>query len=151
MHLESLHVASSIANVANVGVGTDDLISTSLPANFFGPAPAAQIIRIFAWGSTANNANAKTVTLNFGTDIPVTTALTASIAGQWSITAIVTRTGVSTQDIVAYTLQGATVIYDQEQTAATQVETAAITVKCTGNATADGDIDQAGLLIERIR
>lgn len=133
--------------VGNVGAGTDDLMTYSLPANAL--SANGKGIRITAWGTTANNANAKTVTLEWGDAATVlTTALTASIVGQWRITATVIRTGASTQDVSAMLVQGATVIVDQEQTAATQTDTAAIQIAVTGTATANNDIVQEGLLVE---
>jgi hypothetical protein len=132
--------------VGNVGGGTDDLQSYDLPANTLGVD--GRVLRITAWGTTANNVNAKTVTLNFGSQTIMTQALTTSIAGTWRISAIVTRTGSNTQDIFAELLQLATIVHKQTLTAGTQTDTAAITIKCTGAATSNDDILQEGLLVE---
>lgn len=133
--------------VGNVGTGTDDLITYSLPASAL--SANGKGVRITAWGTTANNANAKTVTLDFGTQTIETEALTTSQASVWLIQALVFRTGSNTQDILARLFQdGATQINDMTITAGTQTDTAAITIKCTGNATADNDIVQEGLLVE---
>lgn len=134
--------------VGNVGGGTDDLMTFTIPANVL--VTTNKAIRVKAWGTTANNANAKTLTFNVGSQTVLTTALTVSIAGQWEVEAVIIRTGSSTQDIVARTLQGATLIFDQELTAGTQTETATIVVKCTAAATADNDIVQEGMIVEVI-
>lgn len=132
--------------VGNVGGGTDDLQSYDLPANVL--SANGVTLRIYAWGTTANNVNAKTVTLNFGSQTIMTQALTTSLAGTWRIEAIVARTGSSTQDIFAELLQLSTIIHKHTLTAGTQTDTAAITIKCTGAATADNDIVQEGLVVE---
>lgn len=136
----------NVTAVGNVGGGTDDLISYSVPANTL--YTNGKTIRVTAWGTTANNANAKTLTLNVGSQAVVSTGLTTNLAGMWRIEALIVRTGASTQDIVASTTQGATVIFDQELTAGTQTDTSAITIKCTGAATTNDDIVQEGLLVE---
>ena len=141
-----IHV--NAAAVGNVGSGTDDLMTFSLPANTLNRT--GKVIRAWGWGTTANNVNAKTLTFNVGSQVVVSTALTASIAGQWETLVTIIRTGANTQDIRARTLQGATVIFDQELTAGTQTETAAITLKMTGAATADNDIVQEGMIIEEL-
>lgn len=132
--------------VGNVGAGTDDLITYSLPANAL--TASGRGLRIRAWGITANNGNAKTVTLDFGSQVVMTQALTTSIAGTWRIDAIIARTGASTQDVFAELLQLATIVHKQTITAGTQTETGAITIKCTGTATSNNDIVNEGLLVE---
>ena len=142
-------VAKANANsaaVGNVGAGTDDLMTYSLPANSL--SKTNSVIRILAWGTTTNNGNAKTVTLNFGSQTILTQALTVSIAGTWRISAAIIKSGSNTQDIFAELLQLATIVHNQTLTAGTQTDTAAITIKCTGAATADNDIVQEGLVVE---
>ena len=51
--------------VGNVTTGEDNLITYSLPANTLSVNGMA--LRIVAWGLTANNANAKTLKVYFGT------------------------------------------------------------------------------------
>ena len=135
--------------VGNVGVGTDDLMTYAMPAGTLHENGRA--VRIRAWGTTANNANAKTVTLAFGATTLVSTALTANQAGVWDINAIVIRTGDATQVAVATLNQGgATTIVDSENTSPTENLTAAVTIKCTGTATANDDISQKGLVVEYV-
>lgn len=135
-------------NVGNVTTGTDDLMSYTVPANTL--STNGQLLRVTAWGSTANNAAAKTVTMECGTQQIMTQALTANLAGTWRIVAYVVRTGVATQDIFAELLQLTTIVHKQTATAGTQDETAAITIKCTGTATSTDDIVQDGLIVEAL-
>lgn len=133
--------------VGNVGAGTDDLMTYSLPAKTL--LDSGRGVRIRAWGTTANNVNAKTVTLAFGATTLVSTALTASQAGVWDIVATVVRTGDATQVAIATLNQGgATTIVDSESTSPTEDLTAAVTIKCTGAATANDDISQKGMTVE---
>ena len=137
--------------VGNVGVGEDNLMTYSLPLASLNAAGKG--VRIKAWGTTANNANAKTVILYFGTTAIETYALTINIAGFWEITASVFSTGTDTQDYVAQlTSVGAAgvALVDQEAGTSAQDDGAAITIKCTGTATADNDVVQQGFHIEII-
>jgi hypothetical protein len=139
-------MTSVSTEVGNVGAGTDDLQTFSVPAKVLNLT--GRTIRVKAWGRTANNGNAKTVTLNFGSQIVMTQALTAGIAGTWRIDCEVIKTGSNMQRIFAELLQLATIVHTQTATAGTQTDTAAITVKCTGAATANDDIVQEGMIVE---
>lgn len=144
--------------VGNVGTGTDDLITYALPASAL--EAVGQSLRVRAWGTTAGNANAKTLTINFGATVVYTKALEVATAtnlqtGQWIFDMLVTRTGASTQAIVVSLRQllgGTAAIRDEIVghgiVAATETDTAAITIKCTGAATSDNDIVQSGLIVE---
>lgn len=137
----------NLTGVGNVTTGEDDLITYALPASTL--SANGMGLRITAWGSTANNANTKTVKLFFGATAILTQALTASIAGSWRIVAEVFRTGVDTQDCIASLSQGATDIAHAEFTATTIDDGAAITIKCTGESSVDtNDLIQEGLMVE---
>lgn len=135
--------------VGNVGGGTDDLITYTMPASSM--VTTGKGVRILAWGETANNANAKTVVLNFGSTAILTNALTISIAGFWRIEAEVIRTGSSAQiytSALATTGTAGVALNDLEGGTSAQTETNTIVIKCTGAATADNDIIQRGLIVE---
>lgn len=135
--------------VGNVGAGTDDLMTYSLPANSLSGNEKG--VRITAWGTFANNANAKTLTMNFGSTVILTNALTINVGATWYMEAYVFRTGVDTQDYIAklITVGAAGVaVNDIENGTSAQDDGAAITIKCTGAATTDNDIVQEGMIIE---
>lgn len=135
--------------VGNVGAGEDDLITFSLIANCL--TGNGHGVRITAWGDGANNANAKTLRMYFGATALVTTSLTAGQADTWRIEATVIRTGAATQVASAQLLQfGATTLIDVENTSPGETLTGAVTIKCTGDATADDDIRQLGMIVEYI-
>ena len=143
---------AALANVNNAAVGNtdageDNLITYALPANAL--SANAKGVRIRAWGTGANNANAKTLKLYFGTQVILTTSLTINQVDTWKIEATVWRTGAAGQDWETHLIQsGTTTLVDVENGTATQDETAAITIKCTGEATTTNDIVQEGLSVE---
>lgn len=146
-------VVANVNNTAvgNVGGGTDDLITYSLPATSMNSNGRG--VRITAWGTTANNVNAKTLILNFGSAAILTNSLTTSVAGIWRIEAEVFRTGSNIQDYssqLVTTGTAAVAINDIEGGTASQTDSSAITIKCTGAGTSNNDIVQEGLLVEML-
>lgn len=134
--------------VGNVGAGEDDLMTYSLPASALKAAGVG--VHITVWGTTASNANAKTLKLYFGTAVILTNALTISIAGVWRVEADVFSTGIDTQDYVSQLVTTGTAgvaLNDIEVGSLTQDDGAAITIKCTGEATSNNDIIQEGMLV----
>lgn len=140
-------------NVGNVGTGEDDLMSYTLPVQFF--SADGQGLEVVAWGSTANNSNTKTVKLYFGGTAILTTALTVSQAGIWRIQATILRRSSNAQDYSAQLIQGgSTTLVDCESGTLAITDSAAIVVKCTGTVTDGGggvnnnDILQEGMTIK---
>ena len=132
--------------VGNVGVGEDDLITYSLLANTLNANGKG--VRITAWGTLANNANAKTLKLYFGSATILTQALTINSLYIWRITALVFRTAADTQVYHSEYDSEITSTPDWESGTPAEDDGAAITIKCTGEATANNDIVQSGLLVE---
>ena len=141
----------NITAVGNTGIGEDNLITYSLPANSL--SANGKALRITAWGTLANNANLKTLKLYFGAAIiNAGLNMTVNIDGRWIVKGLVIRTGTSAQDynsITSETTSGfGTAKHFGVTGTATEVETGAITIKCTGEATADNDIVQEGMIVE---
>lgn len=148
-HIESVACVVT-TGVGNLGAsGPDDLQSCTLPANAL--TTTNRCFEVLAKGTTANNANAKTVRLAVGGTAVITKQLTASIAGRWTITATVCRTGASAQDYFAESVNfggttvsstdGATVAVLSGNGTATETETNAIIIKTQSTAsTTDNDI-----------
>jgi hypothetical protein len=138
--------------VGNVGAGEDDLMTYSLPANSL--SSNGKGVRVTAWGRTANNANAKTLKIYFGVAI-ATYLLHTSIVGRWKASVLILRNGSNVQDSVweIYETNFATDLLVGTQidvTSTGQTDTAGITTKLTGQATANDDIVQEGMLIEML-
>ena len=133
--------------VGNAGAGEDNLITYALPTDSF--SAAGKGVHITAWGITANNVNAKTVKLYFGSII-LTNSLTASIAGAWRVEADVFSTGTDAQRYISQlvTVGAAGVaLNDVETGTLTENDGAAITIKCTGEAVDNNDIVQQGQIV----
>jgi hypothetical protein len=154
-YMERLETQRSVnvTAVGNVGTGEDNLMTYSLIANTL--SADQRVVRITAWGTTANNSNTKEVKLYFGATAILTTALTVSQAGRWRINAEVCLVGSSSQDYSAQLIQGGTTtLVDVEGGSLTETDTAAITIKCTGTVTDGGggvnnnDITQEGMIVE---
>lgn len=141
-----LRGTQSATAVGNVGIGEDDLATYVLPASAM--TTVGDTLIVSAWGTTANNANVKTLKMYFGTDLVLTTILTPSQVSPWVVDANIVRTGVGAGRVVARLTQGGAVtIVDAESTSYAQTETAAITVKLTGEATANNDVQQFGMVV----
>jgi hypothetical protein len=137
--------------VGNVGGGTDDLMSYSLPANSL--SANGKSVRVTAWGAGANNANGKTLGTTFGTGVS-SVSLDSSVAIAWRLEMVIIRTGSNAQKIflTSYINTGAVASANQQgfhqNLTATQTDTGAITIKFTAAGVADNDITQHGMLVE---
>lgn len=121
----------------------------TLPANTL--ATAGQAIRVYCWGTTAANAQNKTMKLYFGsTSIATPTAATNNKG--WYLEAIVMRRTATTQGVLAKGLVDTTAV-TPANTDAAETLTGNVLVKCTGtNGTASsGDITAQGMITELIK
>lgn len=145
--------------VGNVGGGEDDLMTFSLAANSL--SAVGKGIRVTAWGTAANNANAKSVRLAIG-GVGILVALVVSINSAWKIDYLIISTGTNTQDVfhrISQINSGATPNVSVMDTISPatgaashpNVDTSTVLViKCTGTGVADNDIVQEGMLVEYI-
>ena len=111
-------------------------------------------VKVTAWGSTANNANAKTLRIYFESLVRTVT-LTASINGSWRLEMVLFRVSVSSQQgqvNITETVLGAALAAPKmtQDTELAMAETLSgnITIKMTGQATTTNDILQMGMLVE---
>lgn len=106
-------------------------------------------VNIQAYGTFAANTNNKQIKLYFGTAVIFDSTALVLNAGTWMLQAIVTRTGVATQQaIVTVTSSNTTLVNSVSYTVPTQDLTLAVIIKCTGTATATNDIIEKGQLIK---
>lgn len=138
--------------VGNVGAGTDDLMSYALPANSL--SANGKGVRVTMWGTAANNANAKTLDFYFGGLRAASILLTVSTVRAWQVVATVMRSGASAQEYSIATIDGNAStgigVANAFVGSTTQTDTAGITIKGVGTATADNDIVQKGMIVEFI-
>ena len=133
--------------VSNSGAAETDLMTYVLPASSM--TLANDSLRVTAFGICANNANAKTLKVYFGTAVLQTVSLTISQAGAWRIQAEMIATGSSAQRCFSQLVQGGTTSFvAAAYTSAAETSSSAITVKVTGTGVANGDITQDGMLVQ---
>lgn len=127
--------------VGNIGTGEDDLITYSLPANSL-PRDGAYI-EFETAGTFAANANNKQVKIYFGATVIFATGAQAFNAGAWTAKCTVIRTGATTQKAsVQFASSNSLLTSSAAYTTPAETLSSAVTIKCTGEATANDDIVQ---------
>ncbi|MCE3233772.1 MAG: uncharacterized protein K0R98_2029, partial [Rickettsiaceae bacterium] len=135
--------------VGNVGAGEDDLMSYTLPANSL--SAAGKLVRVFAWGTGANNGNSKTVKAYIGGTQINSASLLASAAGVWRCEFFLVSSGADTQSYFSEFIRLSATAVDvavREQGALSKDDGAGIILKFTGTATSNDDITQNGMIVE---
>lgn len=126
--------------VGNVGVGEDDLMSYSVPASTLGAD--GDSLRMVAGGTFAATNNNKRLRVKFGAStIFDSGALAITAATDWALEVDIIRTGATAQKCISRlnTSSGTLSAYCDYATAA-ETMSGAVTLKLTGEATADNDI-----------
>jgi len=143
----AIRLATITTPVGNVTTGEDDLMSYTLPAGRLDEDD--KVIRVRAWGTMANNGNAKTLRPYFGATAVQSVSLTVSTT-RWNLEMTVVRTGAATQAAHARTEHGSAAANTVAQDVASPTETlsGAVVIKLTGEATATNDIVQSGMIVE---
>lgn len=138
------------ASVGNIGVGEDALITYTLIANSLNND--FDYLDINAWGITAANANNKTIKLKIGTTTILDTGAVAANGASWWINCRIIRTGAATQQIIASIISdSALIVNSSDYTDGVEDLSGDLDIFCTGDATANDDIVQKGLLIKWFR
>jgi len=138
---------ANITPVGNVTTGDDTLMSYTLPANAMDATGRG--VRIIAWGTTANNANAKAVRLYFGATTLGAVAMTVSQANTWRYVAEVLRVDATTQTASEWFIQyGTTILHETNITAPGETLSSAVVIKVTGEGVDTDDITQSGMIVE---
>lgn len=138
---------TNTTSVGNVGSGADDLITFTLEKNTL--LNTGDVLEITAYGTQAANANNKTIKLLLGSTELFSTGAVASNNKDWELTCRITRTGEATQKCIT-SFNGDTVLVTQtaDFVSGTENFATALTIKNTGEATANDDIIQQGLIIK---
>ncbi len=135
--------------VGNVTTGEDTLMTYSLPLNAL--SANAKGVRVTVYGTIANNANAKTIKVYFGTTAVYTDSMTINQAYNWYAQYTAVRTGTDTQDVFGSGFfENTTCTVAPYYATDTQDDGAAIAIKCTGEGVGSDDIIQQGMLVEYI-
>jgi hypothetical protein len=127
-----------------------DLMSYTLPAATLAADGAA--LRVTVWGTTAANANTKTLKFKFGatsvTFNPVTTAPNNLV---WIASFIIVRTGAATQEMICVESRVGAVNELGSRTTPAETLSSSVVIKVTGQSgTASNDISQKGMLVEAL-
>ncbi|MCI0353076.1 MAG: hypothetical protein L0Z53_26955, partial [Acidobacteriales bacterium] len=133
--------------VGNVGAGEDDLITFSVPANTL--ATNGDYLEARFFGTFAGNANNKRVRVKFGATTLFDATALAFNGADWSVTVTIVRTGATTQKATAtFVSSSSLLVASTDYTTPAETLSGAVTIKCTGEATADNDIVQEGAAIK---
>jgi hypothetical protein len=125
----------------NITTGEDTLHTYALR-----PVAASVVgssIVITGAGTFANNANAKTLKVHYGTVAPITKSLTPSVAGAFEYRLTIYKTGTNTQrydSSLKYTNASGIIVEELGAGTLTQTEANTLTVKSTGEGVATNDI-----------
>ena len=139
-------LSTNTTSVGNVGAGEDDLITYSMDRDT--SRNDGDIIEVIAYGTFAANANNKEVKMYFGSTEIFATGANAINDGSWVIKATITRTDSDAQQIITDGNSNSSLARNATYTSGTEDFTTALTIKCTGEATANDDIVQQGLIVK---
>lgn len=143
------NIHTNFTSVGNINGGEDALMSYTLPANSLNTTGRG--LRITAFGTATNNANAKNLRFYWGGVLIYNTAFLASSNTHWKVEILVFRTALNTQ-IYVITATGDNMqetTYDKGVVSgASATETGTIVIAFTGEATTTNDIIQYGMIIE---
>ena len=133
-------LSQNTTSVGNITTGEDDLITYSVTGGTL--ATDGETLHWSAAGTFATSANNKRVRCYFGTDVLIdTTALAIVTAADWEVHGDIIRTGAATQRAVTViTSSDALLVSKTDYTEPTRTLSGAVTLKCTGEATATDDI-----------
>jgi hypothetical protein len=140
-------VNSDTTAVGNVDGGEDDLITYSLLANSL--SGNGKGLQVTFFGTTAANANNKTLKIYFGASQILTTGAVGANDKDWKVTAIILRDGATSQICISEGRFNDTEV-EPAFTDAAEDETGAITIKATGESAgaASNDIVCKAMLLK---
>jgi hypothetical protein len=131
----------------NIGAGEDDLITYTLPLDSLDRDGA--FIEIEVFGTFASNANNKRVRLYFGSTVVYDTTSVAANSGSWIIKSRVIRTSSSSQKAITEIISNNILIVNgSSYTTPSEVLTGNVNIRCTGEAVANDDVVQEGLIVK---
>lgn len=138
-------------SIGNVGTGEDNLRAATLPADFTF-AVDGDVVRFVGAGTFAATANNKRLRVKLGaTTIFDSGALVTTTAESWHIEGMIIRTGASAEKtLVKFTTSDATIAPQVQYGTAAEDSTTDLTLQFTGEATADNDIVQEMLFVEKV-
>lgn len=141
-------ISSNVTPASNVSTSETDLMTYALPASSL---TAGKIVKIKAWGTGANNANAKTLKAYLGATVMISSSISISVLHQWWLeaTIVCTATDAETYFALFSTNTAASAVAEANgMSTATEATGSSITLKVTGTGGASSDITQNGMIVE---
>lgn len=140
-------LSTNVAAFTSANTNTSQTAMTyTLPASTLGVAGTG--IYVEAWGTTANNAAAKSIILNVG-GVSLSTGTFTSAAAAWSIDAYYMLTAANAETALLEGWAGSTRVASKTSTdTATSTATIAVTVVATDASAATGNVLVNGLTVQ---
>ena len=139
-------INNDITSSANSGASATDLITYTLGANAL--KTTTDYIEIEAFGIFAANANAKSISLIFGSTTIYSISPTAINSGSWSLRAKIIRRTSTTQEIIVEGNGTNSVLIKTSYTAGTENLATDLVIKVNATGVATNDITQKNLTIK---
>lgn len=116
-----------------------------------GQLPVGAAVRVKGWGVNSADANAKTITLNFGTSAP--TVVVTGSGNTWQFECVIQNVGTvaSPSQNIACSGSTSTTLVALTNTNSTQALTSALTLNVQGTAATSGTMTFNGLTFELVR
>lgn len=134
MNFSTDGLLASVSAFTTADTSADVALSYTFPGGYF--TNVGQGVQITAWGVNSADANAKTITFNFGA-LAVACVVTGN-AAKWEVEFTVIKTGASTQNGECHGQEGTTVIASVQPAAGSVTDTAAIATTLTATAATSG-------------
>lgn len=138
------------SSIGNVGAGTDNLISYTIPASVL--TTNNDSIEFKAFGNFGATSTPVVITCAYGSTTLISSGNLSVVANDsWEVSGTIIRTGATTQ-IATASFMGdlaGTVTSKHDYTTPAETLSGTVVLKCTGNsnAAADNDVVQKGLLV----
>lgn len=140
------NLTTNITPIGNVLIGEDNLITYNLPAKSL--TQSINNIEIIAFGTFAANANLKRLKLYFGSTVVFDTTALAFNNRSWSLKSNIIRLNDLSESVITDFSCDTTLLPRNSNSLLTTEDLSSnIIIKCTGEAIANNDIVQNGLII----
>lgn len=138
-------IATRVA-LTTSGTGANAVLAHTVPAGTL--TKVGQGFRLRVWGTNSADANAKTLTLNWGGQN--VTAVVTGNAATWYAEFNIAKSGANTQEVMSFGQQGTTVVA-VTRLAGTQTDTADILLNLTATAATAGTMTIHAAQLEQVR
>jgi hypothetical protein len=135
----------SVVEVGNIGGGSDDLISYTMPTKTL--EEIGDTLEIISFGTLAANGNNKRIRRYFGSTVLFDTGTITANNKDWCIVSRIIRTADATQTIISTFSGDSSVTQTADYVAGTESFSSEIIIKDVADGVATNDITQKGLSI----